>query len=231
MATSGANLPIHECFHSWQGEGAHLGRSAFFIRLFGCPVHCPWCDSAGTWHPDYIPKNVARVGAEELAQQAKASGAEFVVVTGGEPTIHDLTALCEALAEAGLPRHLETSGSFEIRGAFDWITLSPKWQKLPLEVNLAAASELKLIVENEASIEKWIQQLGPHLDAQRPVWLHPEWSQRDNPAVLESITRCVKERAAPFRAGVQAHKYYRADLLDPNARESAPLGGDEAKGY
>src|SRR5690606_10755697 len=50
--------PVHEQFHTWQGEGVHMGRSAYFIRTFGCPVKCPWCDSAGTWHPDHIPAKV-----------------------------------------------------------------------------------------------------------------------------------------------------------------------------
>lgn len=231
MGEPSNRLPVHECFHSWQGEGTHLGRAAYFIRLFGCPVHCPWCDSAGTWHPDYIPKKVDRRTAEELADAAKASEASFAVVTGGEPAIHDLTQLTSALKERGVGRHLETSGGFEIRGDFDWVTLSPKWQKLPLRENLKKASEFKLIVEDEASIEKWISEIGSEFTANNPVWLHPEWSQHNNAAVLESITRCVKERGDPFRAGYQMHKLYRADLLDPNSRKSAPLGGDESKGY
>ncbi len=224
-------LPVHERFHSWQGEGVHLGRSAFFIRLFGCPVHCPWCDSAGTWHPDYVPKNVDRFTADELADAALASGAKFAVITGGEPAIHDLFDLTAALKARGIDRHLETSGGFPIHGDFDWITLSPKWQKLPLMDNLPLASEFKLIVEDVDSIEKWISTIGSSFSEARPVWLHPEWSRHANPEVLETITRCVKERGDPFRAGYQMHKLYRADLLDPNSRESAPLGGDEAKGY
>lgn len=209
----------------------HLGRSAYFIRLFGCPVHCPWCDSAGTWHPDYVPKDVERLSPRELAEAAETSGASFVVVTGGEPAIHDLSELTLALAEKGIGRHLETSGGFEIRGDFDWITLSPKWQKTALPENLQKASEFKLIVEDEDSIRKWIQSVGVYFVPEKVVWLHPEWSQRGNTAVLESITNTVKDRGDPYRAGFQMHKLFKADLLDPNSRASAPLGGDEAKGY
>ncbi len=223
-------LPVHERFHSWQGEGMHLGRSAYFIRLFGCPVHCPWCDSAGTWHPDYIPENVEKLPVAELALAAQESGAEFVVVTGGEPAIHDLGELTRALRVFGLPVHIETSGGFAIRGDFDWITLSPKWQKLPLAENLAKASEFKLIVETADSIEKWIQKIGVHFE-NTPVWLHPEWSKRADAQVLRSITQTVKRRGAPFRAGYQMHKLYQADLLDPNSRPAAPLGGDPSQGY
>lgn len=217
--------PIHETFHSWQGEGAHLGRSSFFIRLFGCPVHCPWCDAAGTWHPDYIPKNIEKRDTEDLVKHALESNAEIVVITGGEPAIHDLEELASALCEAGMPAHLETSGAFEIKGRFDWITLSPKWQALPLAANIELASEFKIIVEDEDSIEKWIQYIGLNKFADRPAWLHPEWTQASNPAVLESITATVKRLGDPFRAGYQAHKLYRADLQDPRSRTPVPLGG------
>lgn len=207
-----------------------MGRSAYFIRLFGCPVQCPWCDSAGTWHPDYVPAAIERIGVEALAESAAESGAPFAVITGGEPAIHDLGPLTRALARRGLGRHLETSGAFPIRGDFDWITLSPKWQKLPLAETLAQASEFKLIVESKDSIQRWLEAIGPQLGA-RPVWLHPEWSQRANPEVLECITRAVKERGGAFRAGYQLHKLYKADALDPRSRAEAPLGGKPELGY
>src|SRR4051812_7583345 len=134
-------LPIYETFYAWQGEGCHMGRAAFFIRTFGCPVKCPWCDSAGTWHPDWVPDKIERFSAGELADRAVAHRAEFAVITGGEPTIHDLTELTTTLRRRGLPTHLETSGSFPIKGDFDWITVSPKWAKLPLPENLRRANE------------------------------------------------------------------------------------------
>jgi organic radical activating enzyme len=148
-------LPVHEQFYSFQGEGCHAGRAAYFIRLFGCPVHCPWCDSAGTWHPDFTPKHIERVEVATLAAAAAASAAEFTVITGGEPTIHDLRGLTDALQAVGQPVHLETSGAFPIKGDFDWITLSPKRWKLPLEANLALADELKIIVDRVDAIAEY----------------------------------------------------------------------------
>lgn len=223
-------FPIYESFHSWQGEGVHLGRSAFFIRTFGCPVHCPWCDSAGTWHPDWIPETVERATAEDLAADARASKAEFAVITGGEPAIHDLAPLTTALQAEGLASHIETSGGFSLKGKFDWITVSPKWQKLPLIENVQRADEIKIIVENENSIEQWWTEIGSAVRAPH-VWLHPEWSQRENPAVLNSITTWVKKRGGPFRVGYQLHRLFNADLLDHRVRQPAPLGGNPTLGY
>lgn len=223
-------IPIYETFYTWQGEGVHLGRAAFFIRTFGCPIQCPWCDSAGTWHPDWVPATVERHSIDHLVGLARATRAEFVVITGGEPTIHDLGGLTSALRQASLPVHLETAGAFPLRGEFAWITLSPKWAKLPLVENLERANELKLIVEDPTSIARWWDKIGSSVRA-RDVWLHPEWSQRDNPAVLRSISDWVKTHAGPFRAGYQLHRLYNVDALDTRARPSIALGGNPALGH
>lgn len=227
---SDATLPVFETFYTWQGEGAHAGRAAFFIRTFGCPIQCAWCDSAGTWHPDWVPKKIERRTVASLVEAARATAAGFVVVTGGEPTIHDLGPLTTALRAAGLAVHLETAGAYPIRGDFDWVTVSPKRAKPPLVENLGRADELKIIVEDDTSIARWWEEVGGAVKA-RHVWLHPEWSQRANPVVLRSISEWVKARGEPFRAGYQMHRLYNVDALDARARPSIPLGGDPARGY
>jgi len=229
-------LPIHEVFHTFQGEGVHMGKNAFFIRTFGCPVHCPWCDSAGTWHPDYLPKDIARMTADALLSEALASGASIVVITGGEPAVHDLTELTDTLREAGgLRVHLETSGAFPLKGTFDWITLSPKRWKMPLEENVAKADEFKIIVESGIGIDFYynaLKKLG-HREQSCPIWLHPEWSQHTNLEVLSAISDVVKTsgQVEDFRAGWQLHKLYFVDSKDSRSRALVPLGGDPRKGF
>ena len=222
-------LLVNERFHTWQGEGVHLGKSAYFIRFQGCPVKCPWCDSAGTWHPDWIPPDVEKANPADLADAAAGSGCEIVVLTGGEPTIHDLADLTTELSGRGLPVHVETCGGYPFRGHFDWVTLSPKWWQLPLDENLRLADEIKIIVEDTESIAKWARELEGRYQADI-VWLNPEWSQVKNPQVLESISNWVKAHGKPYRAGYQLHKVYDVDRLDPGAHPLAPLGGDPAKG-
>jgi organic radical activating enzyme len=135
-----------ETFHSLQGEGLHTGRSAFFVRLAGCDVGCPWCDTKHSWpeaaHPRLTVAELAR-----QAQRAREQGAAFLVVTGGEPLQHDLGPLCAGLASCGLPLHLETSGAYPLSGRFDWLTLSPKRHRPPEEHLLAACDELKVVVQ------------------------------------------------------------------------------------
>lgn len=223
-------LPIYETFHSWQGEGLHLGRSACFIRLHGCPLHCPWCDSAGTWHPDYTPTTVRRLHVDELVAWVREQSPELVVLTGGEPAIHDLCDLTAALQAAGFPVHLETSGAFPLKGSFDWITLSPKRVREPLPQVLAVADEQKWIIEKPEDLDYWWNALRDQIGTS-PVWLHPEWSRREDANVLVSITNWIKRHKAPFRAGWQLHKLFRADELDPCSAQAVPLGGNPKRGY
>ena len=231
MDTSpGPRLPVHETFHTWQGEGAHSGRAAYFIRLFGCPIQCPWCDAAGTWHPDWIPERIDRIPVSELADRAAATRPAFVVITGGEPLIHDLGPLTRELHARGLPVHLETSGAFPLRGTFDWVTVSPKWAAPPIDPCLERANELKLIVEDSDSIRRWMEVLGDRSRAQW-IWLQPEWSRRSDATVLNAISDWIRAHGDPFRATWQLHKLYRVDETDRGSRPPAPLGGNPGLGW
>ncbi len=141
------DLPVVETFHSLQGEGIHGGRSAFFIRLGGCRVGCSWCDTKHSWPEAVHPSQTVGALAAEV-EAAAATGAAFVVITGGEPLHHDLTDLCAALraADRPLPLHLETSGIDQLSGSFDWICLSPKAHQPPTAELLAACDELKVVI-------------------------------------------------------------------------------------
>ena len=238
-------IPVHEKFFAFQGEGDHMGRSAYFIRTFGCPLKCPWCDSAGTWHPDYIPETIDRESIILLAEEATSFGAEFVVLTGGEPTVHKKTLpiLCEEIKKRGVPVHLETSGAFEMdKENFDWITLSPKLSKLPTEYMLKTAHELKIIVDDENAIEFWVDKVSELLADSGPthyhsIWLHPEWSRKDDPLILNAISEFVKHPKlgniinGRVRAGYQLHKLYKVDSLDSGAKGQSPLGGNPGLGF
>lgn len=190
------NYPINEVFTSFQGEGVHAGRRAHFIRLQGCDLRCPWCDSADTWSGQRLTMN-----ADELALVPQNA---IVVVTGGEPTIHDLMPLTSALV--GRQRHLETAGHRPITGRWSWVTLSPKPARAPLRENVQRADEFKIIVAHPDDISHGLDALhGRRSDA--PVWLHPEWSKRNDPEVIRAIVDSV-DGIPGVRAGWQLHKMY-----------------------
>jgi organic radical activating enzyme len=206
-----------------------MGQSAYFVRFYGCPLKCKWCDSAGTWHKDWVPRHINKLDESEI-YNLFVSNFSFLVLTGGEPTIFDLNPLTNYIKQrSNIPIHIETSGAFQIKGEIDWVTLSPKWDKLPLSENLERANEIKIIVENEESIDKWMNSIN--IKSSTPIWLHPEWSQRNNIKVLNSISNYVKRFGKNFRAGCQLHKLYNVDTLDKNTKLIVPLGGIINNGY
>lgn len=227
--------PVTETFYTWQGEGVHLGRAAYFVRLYGCPQHCPWCDSAGTWHADYLPAQLQRLDVAELVatiQENSPTGA-LVVLTGGEPILFNLEPLTTALHQIGRSIHIETSGIAPLRGRVDWLTLSPKpLGQWPLPEVVARTDEVKIIVHHPRDIQAGLatlQGLPDHV----PIWLHPEWSRarEQDVTILNAITEAVKTDTR-LRAGYQVHKLYRADDLDEHSdKKRVPLGGNPDLGY
>ena len=206
-----ATLPVVETFHSLQGEGLHAGRSAVFLRLAGCAVACPWCDTKPSWEQDDHPRRSLAALSREIAEAAEA-GAAFTVITGGEPLEHDLGPLCAALAEAapGLPLHLETSGAAPLRltGRFAWITLSPKRHRPPGQELLAACDELKVVVHEAADLA-FAEGMAAQAQAARrgaagPVLLlQPGWNCRRGQELAIGFVRAHPA----WRLSLQSHKW------------------------
>ncbi len=147
--SKGELLRVMEQFHSIQGEGVHTGRSAVFLRLAGCSVGCPWCDTKASWSAHGHPL----VPVKRLVETVRQAQPALVVITGGEPLQQDLTSLCEALVPLAIPRHLETSGVAPLSGAFEWITLSPKRHRPPQPALLACCHELKVVIHEPADLD------------------------------------------------------------------------------
>lgn len=131
--------PVMEAFYTLQGEGAHTGKAAYFIRLAGCDVGCVWCDVKESWDTQKHPM----LTVENIVTQAAANPARIAVITGGEPLMHDLGPLTRALKQSGFAIHIETSGAHPLSGGLDWICLSPKKFKAPLPEVAPMANELK----------------------------------------------------------------------------------------
>ncbi len=211
MLRGGELLPLVEEFYTLQGEGAHTGRAAWFVRLGGCDVGCSWCDARETWNPRVWPpvevaEIVRRVAGPENVARA-------VVLTGGEPLMYPLGGLCSALHAAGIEIFLETSGSHPFSGSFDWVCLSPKRRQPPLDEAWGRADELKVIVESEADFA-WAEECAARVGAAREaggkgasrLFLQPEWSRRDE--VMPLIVSYIKKNPR-WRSSLQSHKYMR----------------------
>lgn len=109
--------PINEMFQTLQGEGYFTGVPAIFIRYQGCPVGCAWCDTKHTWEKledrevslfSILAKTKesdkwGAASSEDLLAVIGRQGytARHVVITGGEPCIHDLLPLTDLLEKNG----------------------------------------------------------------------------------------------------------------------------------
>ena len=141
-----------EDFYTLQGEGHYQGHAAYFIRLGGCDVGCHWCDVKDSWDASRWPTQTV----EEIVARASSFTGRLAVITGGEPLMHELGPLTQALKAAGFRTHIETSGAHPLSGDWDWITFSPKKFKAPLPEIGERAHELKIIVYNKSDF-KWAE--------------------------------------------------------------------------
>lgn len=192
-------LPLMEEFYSLQGEGFYAGRPAYFIRLAGCDVGCHWCDVKESWDASQHSK----VLVSTLVQRVLQSGTGLVVITGGEPAMYDLTLLTESLRSAGTEIAIETSGVYSLKGNFDWVCLSPKKFKMPLEENYKKAHELKMIIFNKHDFV-WAEELKQKINTTCKRYLQPEWDKRDE--VLPIMLDYVKKNTE-WTISLQTHKY------------------------
>lgn len=195
----GTSLPVMECFYTIQGEGFHHGKAAYFIRLGGCDVGCVWCDVKESWDADAHP----HLAVDEIVARALTFPCRLAVITGGEPTLYDLSALTKALHEHGFQTNIETSGAHELTGDFDWVCLSPKKFKPPAGSVLKEANELKIVVYNKSDF-KWAETYAGKMNGHCMLFLQPEWSRvaQMTPLIVEYIKNNPR-----WQLSLQIHKY------------------------
>lgn len=136
------SYPINEIFYSLQGEGFWAGRPAAFVRFSGCDLSCPFCDTDHAHFQD--------MGALSILKALGEYTTDFVVLTGGEPSLYVDDKLVSLLHEAGKTVAIETNGTHKLPENIDWITLSPKdCYSKNAKVILEHADELKLVFDAE----------------------------------------------------------------------------------
>lgn len=192
-------FPLMEDFATLQGEGRYTGHAAYFIRLGGCDVGCVWCDVKDSWDAAKHP----HVSIDQIVAKVVASGVQMAVVTGGEPLMHQLDPLTDQLRAAGIRTHIETSGSQPLSGSWDWICLSPKKFKAPLEELIKEAHELKVVVFNKSDFA-WAEKFAAQVSPACLLYLQPEWSKSEEmtPLIIDYIKQHPR-----WALSLQTHKY------------------------
>lgn len=191
--------PLMEHFYTIQGEGFYTGHAAYFVRLGGCEVGCVWCDVKDSWEAGKHPLTAV----SEIVGLVTGSGAKLCVITGGEPAMYDLNPLVSALKAQGIQVNIETSGAYPIHGDLDWICLSPKKFKFPIEESLQKADEYKAVVYHQSDIE-WAALYAKDLKPTCKLYLQPEWSRSEK--VIPLIIDYVKKNPQ-WSISLQTHKF------------------------
>jgi organic radical activating enzyme len=212
---------VNEIFFTLQGEGAHSGIPAVFVRFSGCNLRCPWCD---TDFADYT-----EMSADEIVAEMKAlydtpnERRKMCVLTGGEPSLQVDRELIEVLHKEGFYICIETNGTHPLPEGIDWITCSPKMierqdgNKLsgnhPAHLALHHVNEVKVVFTGTYDPEIWRTQLEAEHWMLQPLRYNGEWLlmsgiddfEIDSNDNMDETVRYILSH--PFwRLSVQLHK-------------------------
>lgn len=217
-------LLVNEVFESIQGEGSFTGVPSIFVRLQGCPVGCPWCDTKHTWQVDegrLSDSDIIMRQQQETEDYFSTSPAQLfalferyeyaakhIVITGGEPCMFDLNQFTTAAIERGFSVQIETSGTFEIKCHDDvWVTLSPKIS-MPgglsvLPSAITRANEIKHAVAMQKHVDE-LQAMLAHTQGAHTSLIYLQPISMQKRATEFAMQTCIKNN---WRLSLQTHKF------------------------
>ena len=187
---------VNEIFYSLQGEGYHAGTPAVFVRLSGCNLQCPFCD---TQH-----ESGKEMSEEAIVAEVTQYPARLVVVTGGEPSLQLTESLVAALHEKDRIIAVETNGTCPLPSNVDWITLSPKDLFLGEEarVTLDIVNEIKVVFDGEHE-----PRLYTHIKCTHARFLQPcDTGDAERNAEITAQTIDYIKRDPRWNLSLQIHK-------------------------
>ena len=195
-------IKVSEIFTSFQGEGPYIGTPATFLRLYGCNLNCPWCDTDISTYEMLSVDDVAEI----LMTQMEFNNINLLVITGGEPTLQmeEIKRLIKELPE-GIKIQLETNGSiFEYLPEVEYV-ISPKEDKEKVFENYYKYDNVffKFVITCEEDIDEVIS-IKNKYGYDKTIWLQGEFS-RD--ALMADLIRENFPRLENVKLSVQTHKY------------------------
>ena len=199
---------VNEIFYTLQGEGAHSGIPAVFVRFSGCNLRCPWCDTDFSEYKEMTAEQIVSEALElyDIPNERR----KMIVLTGGEPGLQVDKPLIDALHAAGFYICIETNGTRLLPEGIDWVTCSPKEGT---KLALRKADEVKVVFTGTYDPEVWREQLVAEHWLLQPLRYTGEWliehtvdewedDRNDN---LDDTVRYILSH--PFwRLSVQLHK-------------------------
>ena len=209
---------VNEIFYTLQGEGAHSGIPAVFVRFSGCNLRCPWCDTEFSDYTEMTSQQIVEevVSLYDIPNERR----KMCVLTGGEPSLQVDKELVDALHAAGFYICIETNGTRPLPEGIDWITCSPKLayphpslKEKACQLALRKVNEVKVVFTGTYDPEIWRTVLEAEHWMLQPLRFTGEWllehaidewedDRNDN---LDDTVRYILSH--PFwRLSVQLHK-------------------------
>lgn len=216
-------LNVMEIFEAFQGEGTRIGQACTFVRLFGCNLRCNWCDTAysinhSEWKRDNVGSGRSAespytvYSPERLLHVIENLRWKHVVITGGEPLIHQaqLEGLLHRLIAKGTSVTIETNCTIWPKwkahaiGSVFW-SLSPKMlsagggARIDVEVLHAFSRtncQFKLVIADEGDLIQAQELVGKFTRLRTPIILQPVTLPTDSAIQLLSKLRALQQGVA-----------------------------------
>ena len=197
---------VNEVFFSIQGEGCNAGIPMVFVRFSKCNLCCRVPSAGFHCDTDFDGYEVMSVGGIlqriERAYEHTATHPQWVLLTGGEPTLQVDDALLDALHSKGFCVAMESNGTNVAPTGIEWVCVSPKSAIRTLAHQ--RPHELKIVVTQGAELPD-----PPPLLADNYV-VSPAFEVDGSmkPGALQWCVELVK-RNPLWRLSVQQHKQWR----------------------
>lgn len=213
------NLPLSEVFVSLQGEGPRAGRCVQFLRLGGCNLSCSWCDTPYTWdNTRYdLRKEAPLTTIDDIMDSIEPC--LDVVITGGEPLIHQERAawaeLLRRLHGARCAIAIETNGTIapnQVSQTFiAHYSISPKLPNAgehrkgqdpelsadwPQSIKYRPTTALKFVCRGVDDVGRAVDRATDYGWPHWNVWVMPEGTDADS---LNALWPAIAAAAVPHR--------------------------------
>lgn len=202
-----------EIFCSIQGESSDSGLPCIFIRLYGCPVGCSYCDQPQS------PDQKKRVSIENIINKVlKFKGVKYVCITGGEPLIYkEVIPLTWELMHMGYRVSIETSGcvpieDLEYRRSFKYVMdikcpSSGVSEKNIFDnlLHLQTNDEVKFVIANREDYD-YMKKVLKKYPTQASILVSPMFDKDQKAVIGEELVNWIIEDRLNVRVQIQLHK-------------------------
>lgn len=200
------NLKVREVFYTLQGEGSRAGEASIFIRLSGCNQACWFCDTDWSFG--------RTTTAEALAERIKKYPCNWIVWTGGEPTLQLTDRIVEYFRKLGYQQAIETNGSNPVPAGINFVSCSPKVTPEVLKKSFekrGVINEYRYVV-NAIDIDKQIPDIDDIPKARHyylsPLFLGEEKKRFEiQPETIRMCVEFIKEHPQ-WKLSIQQHKIW-----------------------